>query len=35
MPQKLYSIFIQGNDQSYDECKKVQERPQSTFPAKG
>ena len=33
---KLYTVnVIRGNDLSYDGCKKVQERPYSTFPAKG
>ena len=33
---KFYSVnAIRGNDLSYDACKKVQERHQSAFPAKG
>ena len=33
---KFYTVnVIQGNDLSYDECKKVQERPYSAFPAEG
>ena len=33
---KFYTVNvdIRGNDLSYDGCKKVQERPYSTFPAK-
>ena len=33
---KVYAVdIIPGNDLSYDGCNKVQERPYSTFPAKG
>ena len=33
---KIYTInVIQGHVLSYGGCKKVQERPYSTFPAKG
>ena len=33
---KFYTVsVIRGNDLSYDGCEKVQEKPCSTFPAKG